>query len=124
MSNVLLARNFKAEAAIPAFTLVKPGTVDGNVVAAAAVTDSIIGVTTDIPAALGERADVILAGVADVLYGGAVVRGDWLTCDASGRAVSAAPGAGVNNNVIGRALVSGVLGDVGSVSLSTNRIQG
>lgn len=124
MSNVLLARNFKAEAAIPAFTLVKPGTADGNVLAAAAVADSIIGVTTDIPAALGERADVILAGVADVLYGGTVARGDWLTTDASGRAVTAAPTAGVNNNVIGRALVSGVLGDVGSVSLACNRIQG
>lgn len=124
MSNVLLARNFKAEAAIPAFTLVKPGTIDGNVLVAAAVADSIMGVTTDIPAALGERTDVILAGVADVLYGGTVARGDWLTTDASGRAVTAAPAAGVNNNVAGRALVSGVLGDVGSITLACNRIQG
>ncbi len=124
MSNVLLARNFKAEGAIPAFTLVKPGTIDGNVLAAAAVADSIMGVTTDIPAALGERTDIILSGVADVLYGGTVARGDWLTTDASGRAVTAAPAAGVNNNVVGRALVSGVLGDVGSVTLACNRIQG
>lgn len=124
MSNVILARNFKAEAAIPAFTLVKPGAADGNVLAAAAVGDAIIGVTTDIPAALGERTDVILTGVADVVYGGPVVRGDWLTADALGRAVTAAPAAGANNNVIGRALVSGVLGDVGSVTLACNRIQG
>lgn len=124
MANIGLARNFKAEAAIPAFTLVKHGTVDGNVMAAAAVADSIIGVTTDIPAAINERCDVILVGAADVLYGGTVTRGDWLTTDASGRAVTAAPAAGVNNNVIGRALVSGVAGDVGQCILSINRIQG
>lgn len=124
MSNVLLARNFKAEAAIPAFTLVRTGSTDGSVAPCALVTDPVMGVTTDIPAALGERADVILAGVADVLYGGTVARGDWLTTDASGRAVTAAPAAGINNNVVGRALVSGVLGDVGSVTLACNRIQG
>lgn len=124
MSNAVIARNFKAEAAIAAFALVKHGTADGNIVAASAVGDAIIGVTTDIPAAINERSDVILSGVADVLYGGAVTRGDWLTSDASGRAVAAAPGAGINNNVIGRALVSGIIGDVGSCIISTSRIQG
>lgn len=124
MSNLGIARSFNAEGAIPAFSLVKLGTADGQVVAASAVTDAIIGVTTDIPAAIGERVDVILEGVPDVLYGGTVTRGDWLTTDASARAVTAAPVAGTNNNVIGRALVSGVVGDVGSAVLSINRIQG
>ena len=124
MSNISRAKNYKAEGAISAFTLVKPGASDLTVLAAAAVADSIIGVTTDISAALGERLDVILEGVADVLYGGTVARGDYLTSDASGRAVTATPAAGINNNVIGRALVSGVLGDVGSCIISTSRIQG
>lgn len=125
MSNVIIARNFKAEAAIPANTLVKlSATTDGQVLAAAAVGDKLIGVSTDIAAAINERCDVILEGAADVLYGGAVTRGDLLTSDATGRAVTAAPGAGVNNSVIGRALVSGVAGDIGQCIISVGTTQG
>ena len=124
MANISLVRNFKAEAAVPAFTVVKLGTADGNVLPGAAVADFIFGTSTDIAAAINERCDVICEGVADVLYGGAVTRGTLLTTDASGRAVTAAPAAGVNNRVIGVALISGVLGDVGSVLLSAGQIQG
>jgi hypothetical protein len=125
MSNVVVARNYIAEAAVPANTIVKPSaTTDKNVLAAAAVGDKLIGISTDIAAAINERCDVILEGVADVLYGGAVTRGDLLTSDANGRAVTAAPGAGVNNNVIGRALISGVLGDIGQCIISVGSTQG
>lgn len=124
MSNILLADNFKAEAAIAAFTIVKFGSADSLVVAAAAATDKIFGVTTDVPAAVGERCDVISVGVADVLYGGVVARGDLLTSDAQGRAVTAAPAAGVNNRIIGIAEVSGVAGDIGSVSIARGSTQG
>lgn len=124
MSNPNSIRNFLAEGAIAAFTIVKPGANDGGVLAAAAATDKIIGVSTDIAAASGERCDVILGGVADVLFGGAVTRGDPLTADASGRAVTAAPVAGTNNRLIGFALVSGVLGDVGQVDLAQSVMQG
>lgn len=124
MSNLLLAKNYKAEAAITAFTIVKPGAAEGNVLQAAAVSDASFGVTTDIAAAINERCDVILAGEADVLYGGTVTRGDLLTSDASGRAVTAAPAAGVNNRIIGIARISGVVGDVGKVLISQSMMQG
>lgn len=124
MSNILMSRSFKAEAAIAAFTLVKLGSADGQVLQAAAVGDKLFGVTTDIAAAINERCDVILSGVADVLYGGAVTRGDQLTSDASGRAVTAAPGAGTNNRIIGIAVVSGVLNDVGQVDIQKSMMQG
>ena len=124
MSNIELAKGFKAQAAIPAFTLVALGAADGQVVAAAAVTDKIIGVTTDVAPAINERCDVILTGIADVLYGGAVTRGDLLTSDASGRAVTAAPGAGTNNRIIGVAVLSGVLNDIGQVLISQGMMQG
>ena len=124
MSNPNSIRNFLAEGAIPAFSIVKVGANDGGALAAAAATDKIIGVSTDIAAASGERCDVILGGVADVLFGGAVTRGDPLTADASGRAVTAAPVAGTNNRLIGFALVSGVLGDVGQVDLAQSVMQG
>jgi hypothetical protein len=124
MSNANLVKNFKAEAAIAAFTVVKHGSADGQVLTAAAVADKLFGVSTDIPAAINERCDVILGGIADVLYGGAVTRGDLLTSDASGRAVTAAPAAGTNNRIIGMAVVSGVLGDIGQVDINQGMMQG
>lgn len=124
MSNIGVAKNFKAEGAIAAFTIVKHGASDGGVVAGAAATDSLIGVTTDIAAATTERCDVILDGVADTLYGGAVTRGDLVTSDATGRAIKAVPAAGVNNRVIGVALVSGVAGDVGQIYINHSMLQG
>jgi len=124
MSNPNMIRNFKAEAAVAAFTIVKHGSADGQVVPSAAATDKLLGVSTDVAAAINERCDVILGGVADVLYGGNVTRGDILTADASGRAVTAAPAAGANNRVIGVAMVSGVLGDIGQVDINQGTMQG
>ena len=124
MSNISMVRNFKAEAAIAAFTIVKLGSADGQVLAAAAATDKLFGVTTDIAAAINERCDVILAGIADTLYGGTVTRGDQVTSDASGRAVTAAPGVGVKNRIIGVALLSGVVGDIGSIKIDQSMLQG
>ena len=124
MSNQVLVRNFKAEGAIPAFTIFKMGSADGQILAGAAATDKLMGVTTDIAAAINERCDGMLVGIADVLYGGAVARGDPLTSDALGRAVNAAPAAGSNVRVIGTALVSGVLGDIGQVNISPSVMQG
>lgn len=124
MSNILQARNFKAEAAIAAFTIVKLGAADGQVLTAAAATDKLLGVTTDVAATINERIDVILSGVADVIYGGAVTRGDFLTADGTGRAVVAAPAAGVNNRIIGVAITAGVANDIGQVNISQASIQG
>lgn len=124
MSNIELAKGFKAEAAIAAFTIVKMGSADGQVLAAAAVSDKLMGITSDVGPAINERCDVILSGIADVLYGGTVARGDLLTSDASGRATTAAPGAGTNNRIIGIALLSGVVGDVGQCYIAQSMMQG
>lgn len=124
MSNALLIKNAKAEAAVPANTIIKYGAADGQILPGAAPTDKLVGVSTDIAAAINERCDYITNGRADVLYGGPVTRGDELTSDASGRAVTAAPAAGVNNRVIGVAAVSGVLGDVGAVDIFPSTVQG
>lgn len=122
--NPILAKNYKAEAALTAYSIVKPGAADGQVVLAAAVGDALIGVTNEIAAAINERADVIHAGIAEIKAGGTIARGDWLTSDASGLAVAAAPAAGVNNNVIGRALASAASGDVFAALIAPGRIQG
>jgi hypothetical protein len=106
MSNPLLQKNFTAGGAIAAHTIVKFSSSDTVVVAAAAATDLLIGVCNEVGPASGERCDVIMAGIAYVKAGAAVTRGTLLTADSSGRAVTAAPAGGVNNNVIGRALES------------------
>lgn len=119
-------------------------TGDKVVVQAAAATDLLLGVSKvpqgqdqrviqsgstppTIPvvtSAAGDRIDIIHSGVAEVDYGGTITRGQLVTSDADGKAVAAAPAAGVNNRVIGIAMLSGVDGDVGAVMLCPHQIQG
>jgi hypothetical protein len=124
MANRGLIKSFTAESAVAAYRIVKHGTADTAVVQAAAVSDSLLGVTGQLAGVINTRVDVVLSDSTDVEYGATVTRGDWLTTDSVGRAVTAAPAAGVNNNVIGKALMSGVVGDIGAVLLSFGRIQG
>jgi hypothetical protein len=124
MANPGLIKTFTAETAVAAYRIVKHGSADTNVVPATAVTDALIGVCGMVAGELGKRADITMSDIAEVEFGGPVTRGDWLTSDGSSRAVTAAPAAATNNNVIGRAMCSGVLGDIGQVLLSPNRIQG
>lgn len=124
MANNGLTKSYTAEAAISANRIVKVGAADYGVLTAAAVSDKLLGITTEIDAASGERVDVIHEGIADLKLGGTVARGDFLTSDASGQGVAAAPAAGTNNQIIGKALVSGVSGDVIPVLISPSMLQG
>ncbi|MFZ6748522.1 capsid cement protein [Undibacterium sp. Ren11W] len=125
MSNLQLAKNYVADVAIPAFRLVKPGTADDRITLATASTDALIGTTTDIAAAIGERCDVQLAEIAYVEAGAAITRGAFITADATGRGIAAAPAAGVNASVAGRALETATAaGDVIRIMQSIGQIQG
>jgi len=124
MANPGLIKTYTAEAAITPYRIVKHGTADTSVVMASASADSLLGVSGQVQGDLGKRVDITLSDIAEVEYGGTVTRGDWLTSDANGKAVTAAPAAGVNANVIGRAMYSGVLGDIGACMLMGTRIQG
>lgn len=124
MSKTATIQAFTAEAALTKYRIAKHGTADGQVVPAAAATDKLVGVTTNIDSDLGEVADVILSGPAEVEYGGTVTRGDPLTSDASGKAVVAAPSAGSNARLIGFAAVSGVAGDVVKIQVALSVMQG
>lgn len=124
MNNPGLIKAFDATAAIAKYRIVKHGSNDGEAVQAAAATDALLGVANSLGAASGERVDITLTGACTVEYGGTVTRGALLTSDADGKAVAAAPAAGVNNRTIGIAMVSGVSGDYGSVLLGPSQIQG
>ncbi|MBK5913276.1 hypothetical protein CCR84_02870 [Rhodocyclus purpureus] len=104
---------------------VKLGSVDGKVTTATAATDLIIGATMDVSPAIGERVDVVVVGIAYVEAGAAIVRGNLVTADSSGRAVTAAPAAGVNNRVAGIAVESATAsGDVIPVLLKQGQVKG
>jgi hypothetical protein len=124
MSNPLLNKQFVAETAINQFRIVKFGSTDDFVVQGAAVGDALIGICNFIAPAAGERVDIILAGIGEVQLGGTVARGGLVTSNATGQGVAAAPAAGTNNNVIGRALMSGVSGDVIKVLVNPGSVQG
>ena len=117
-------KNYTAGGAIAKYRIVK-FSADGTVVQGAAATDLLIGVV-DIPnaAVSGNRVDVVRDDLTLVELGGTVTRGDFLTADSNGKAVTAAPAAGVNNRVIGVAETSGVSGDVIYVFISAGAVQG
>lgn len=127
--NSLLQKSFKAEAAIAAYRIVKPGTADTQVLQAAAATDFLIGVSNEVGAAINERQDIVVIGIADLELGGTVTRGDPITADANGKGVAATrhthtentagaytqnatTGAAAAGRIIGFALVSGVASDI------------
>lgn len=124
MANPGLAKTYDASGPIPAYTIVKFTATDFQVTQAAAVGDALVGVTTEVAAADTERVDVYHEGIVYVTAGGTIAPGDPLTTDASGRAVKAAPAAGVNNTCIGRARQSAVVGDVFEAIIDLFVLQG
>ena len=124
MSNIILARNYTAGGAIPAFRLVRLSAAE-TVVLATAGTDAIIGAIQDVSPANGERVDVVHMGVAFIEAGAAVAQGALLMADANGRAITATAAAGSNVRTIGFAIeAAAALGDQIRVQLSPGSFQG
>ncbi|MES2007943.1 MAG: DUF2190 domain-containing protein [Pseudomonadota bacterium] len=124
MSNPGLIKTHIAAGVIGKFRIVAQGASDGEVKQGTATTDALLGVTEGFAYVAGDRPSIVRSGIADVEYGGVVTRGAPLTSDASGRAIVATPAVGVNARTIGFAEVSGVLGDIGSLLVCPNQIQG
>jgi hypothetical protein len=113
-----------AQAIATAYTIARFGADDDTLDLASASTDGLLGVFQHTTEAAGEDVRVMLSGISRLKLGGTVTRGDWLTSDAEGKGVAAAPAAGVNAEVAGRALASGVDGDIIPVLLAQGRVQG
>ncbi len=118
-------KTFIASGAVSHRRLVKFTANDGEIAQASAATDKIAGVVDYPGGALdGQRVDVVLFGIADVDFGGTVPPGSDVTSDANGKAVAAAPAAGVNNAIAGRALTSAVSGDIAKTFINPGKVQG
>lgn len=125
MSNIILSKNFQAGAAIGAYTLVKQGATDDQVLPVTAATDAVIGAIQDVAPALGERVDVSLVGITYITAGAAIARDALLMSDASARVITAAAAAGSNVRTVGVAMeAASAAGDVIRVLLSQGSFQG
>ncbi len=125
MNEFGLIRNHTSAAAILPRRIIAFGATDGAVQQGGASSDPLIGISGPRgAAAAGERIDVYRDGIRDVEYGGGITQGDPITSDADGKAVAAAPAAGVAARIVGFAEVSGVSGDIGSVSIHLGQVQG
>lgn len=108
MRNDTFIKTFTAPTAVPGYTIATLATGANAVETANAGTDALIGVTTSIGTQDNARCDVIMGGIVEVLIGGAVTKGDLLTTDASGHAVTAIS----TDRKLGIALATGVSGDI------------
>lgn len=116
MRNELFIKACYAGAAVLPYRIVKHGAADAFALQAAGATDLSFGVSDGLGQTdANEPLDVIRGGVAEVIYGGTVTRGNPLTSDATGRAVVATV---AGSRLIGYAEVSGVVGDRGSVLIA------
>lgn len=92
------------------YTIVKTD-ANGNIVAASAATDAILGVIDNEPIS-GRTADVVLInseGTFKVKAGGTIAKDAYLTSDGNGNAVATTS---TGNRVFGRAVKAAVSGDV------------
>ncbi len=124
MANPGLSKAYIADADIAPYLILKAGSADGYVALATASTDKFKGVSENVQTAAGQTADVIQEGIANMVAGGTIADGDFLTADGSSRAITAAPSAGVNAQIIGKALTSAVVGDVFPVLVNLVTLQG
>lgn len=96
------------------YDLVEVNSTADQAVLASVLGQSVMGVLTNDPAS-GEACSIAYAGISKVRYGGTVAKGDLLVANASGRAVAASAG---GQYVIGRALVAGANGEIGTMLIT------
>ncbi|MEE8574041.1 MAG: DUF2190 domain-containing protein [Thermodesulfobacteriota bacterium] len=106
------------------YLIAKFGADDNTLSQAAASTDELVGVFQHVTAAADATARIMFTGITNVKLGGTVARGDNCTSDAAGKGVKAAPATGVNANIVGKFLASGVDGDIVPMLLGPGVMQG
>jgi len=105
-------KSLKAEAAIAAFLILKPGSADDTAVKAAGPTDLLLGTADSLATPAADMVDLDLRPESEVVLGGAVSLGQAITSDANGKGVYANPAAGVKHRIIGFAMQGGAANDV------------
>jgi hypothetical protein len=118
-----LTRTYRAQGAIGGRRLVKWGTADNTVTLCTAATDLSIGVSApNVDAVDLGSVDVILGGIAEVIAGGNITRGQEVTSDGAGAGVACTPAAGTAKRSIGQSQVSAVANDFFEVLVRQGQI--
>jgi len=112
MSNPILIKSFPIVAALAGNLIAALSGTDNIAEGAIADTDSIFGVSECMGAEAGGQLDVVLSGTYDVVAGGTVTAGDFITADANSKGITAAPSAGNVVRYAGIALLDAVAGDL------------
>ena len=115
MANPTLTKTFTATGEIAARALITFGSADGQAVVASAATDTLLGVAEQIGSRENMRVDVIINGIAEVVAGGNVTRGDALTSNAAGKVITSST---ATDRIIGFAMQSGVASDIIEVMIA------
>lgn len=121
MRTEMFIKSFKADADIARHRIVRHGAADNSVAAANGLSAAMFGVADSLGGKAGKVMDVVCAGFATVEYGGTVSRGDPLTSDATGRAVTATQ---ADSRIVGFATKAGVVGDLGTVNIAPGYFSG
>jgi predicted RecA/RadA family phage recombinase len=118
MRNDGLIKTFIAATAIARYSVVKLDSAEKSVALATAASDPLIGVLSNPrDMAQGSRVDVIFSGIAEVLAGGTLTKGAWVTVNTSGQVVAAA----ASDERIGRALeAANASGDIIAIEINKN----
>lgn len=125
MITPILTKSRNAGAAVRARRFVKFGATGLDAVEATAAADWIIGVSEQVDAPAGDRVDIVMLGITEIVCGAAVTRGQLLTSDAQGRAIPAAPAAGANVRIGAIAMASsGAADDIVPVLVTLGSTQG
>lgn len=109
---------FKAGAAIGARKICQIA-ADGDAVQAVAATKGLVGVSGSRGVANGETVEVAVTGIAEVVLGGTVEEGAFVTADANGDAVATTT---ASDGIVGICVKGGVDNDIGEVLLAQGSV--
>lgn len=106
--------SFLAGAAVPAYSVVKPGADKSHVLVSAAASSKNKGISQNVASVAGDTVEVALpGGGGKAVLGGSVSDGDYLSANASGALIVASSG----DHVSAQAQQDGVSGDVIAVEV-------
>lgn len=108
-------QTLKADGALAAYKAVKKGSDDAHVVAGAANTDKVFGISQNAPTTAEDAVEVAVSGGCKAKLAEQVVQGDLLVSHTDGYLVK--PNA-ANDIIIAQALEDGASGDVISVAIT------
>jgi|SRR5208337_1490818 len=120
----ILEKDANSAAAVAAFTIAAFGNDDNTFVNPASGSVPFAGIFQFATTGAGKPVRIALDGISPLTISANVTRGQWITSDANGCGIPAAPAPGTNMSVIGKAMNSAAPGQTCFVLINAIQIQG